>query len=95
MWARVTRYRWASPLTQQELDGIEREVIDVLAGSPGFKAYYAVKVSDTESVVINVWETQAAAEEAFKRIGPAQQRIVGAKVVGEPQRSGGEVVYRR
>jgi hypothetical protein len=52
-------------------------------------------MSDTESVVINVWEPQAAAEKAYKRIGPAQLRIVGAKAVGEPQRSGGEVLCRR
>lgn len=55
----------------------------------------AMKVPDTESVVITVWEPQAAAEKAFKRIGPAQLRIVGAKAVGEPQRSGGEVLCRR
>jgi heme-degrading monooxygenase HmoA len=91
----MTSYQWKSPLKEDEVAQVEREVINVLAGLPGFKAYYGIKVSDTEWVAVVVWESQAASEQARDRVAPAVQRIVGAKIVGQPRRVVGEVVLYR
>ena len=84
MYGSMTRYQWTSPLTEQ-LSQAAREVIDALAASPGLKACYAIKVSDTETVVVSVWDDQAAAEEALPLVEPAIQRIVGTVIAGKPE----------
>lgn len=95
MYASITNYQWKSALTEDERGQLEREVINVLAGSPEFKAYYAVKVSDTETAAVVIFESQAASEQARARVTAAQQRIVGTKIVGQPRRVTGEVVMHK
>jgi hypothetical protein len=92
MDGRMTRYQWKSSLPE-ELSQAAREVIDVLAGAPGLKACYAMKVSDTETVVVSVWDDQAAAEEALPLVEPAIQRIVGTTIAGEPENGRSQALH--
>ncbi len=95
MYASITNYQFNSAFTEDERGQLERDVINVLAGSPGFKAYYAVKVSETETAVVVLFESQEANEQARSRVTAAQQRIVGTKIAGQPHRVTGEVVYHK
>jgi hypothetical protein len=73
----------------------EREIVAPVAQLPGFRAYYAVRVGDTEALLFHVWATREQAEAGSARLGELTERLLGEAVAGPPQRTAGPVVIHR
>ena len=95
MYAVVARFQFRSPATEAQVQQVERELVEPLCQQPGFRAYYGVRISDTEALAVHVWDSQADAEQAIQLIGPRQQQVVGDQLAGPPQRMMGEVLIHR
>jgi heme-degrading monooxygenase HmoA len=60
MFVTVTDFQFPRGETEAEAQAMEKEIYDgIMAKSPGFRALYRAKVSDTEKVLVSVWDNEA------------------------------------
>ena len=74
---------------------IAAEILDPLSAAPGFLSLRFVRVTETASVVVHCWSSQADAEEGLRLIAPRIQQLRAEGLVGAVERSVGEVVAQR
>jgi hypothetical protein len=100
MYAVSLRLPIRGGLTGAELDALkqrsEREILGpVLDSAPGFRAYYALRASDTEVVIFHAWDRRDQAEAASARLGELSEQVLGAYLAGPPDVRAGEVLFAR
>ena len=83
------------PVSHDLVARAEKEIIDPAAQLPGFRAYYGVRLSDTEAIAVHVWDSEADAERGGSHLAALTQQMVGDQLAGPPQPAGGEVLIHR
>ena len=64
----MRKYRQLKGAPEDVANWVKETLAPILEGADGFKAYYAVVLDDGTIGSINVFESEAAADEANKRV---------------------------
>ena len=95
MYAVVVRFQFRAPVRREVVERAEKDIIDPATQLPGFRAYYGVRLSDTEAIAVHVWDSEADAERGGSQMAALTQHVVGDLLAGPPQPVGGEVLIHR
>jgi hypothetical protein len=71
---------------------VEAGFVPVVSDAPGFIAYYAVAVGDGMALSINIFESQADAEESNRLAASWVRENIAQFVAGPPEITAGEVI---
>jgi hypothetical protein len=76
-------------------EDIRREGLAVLSALPGFVDFYFVKASDTEGIVIIIWDSPASAQNGAAKFGPTWfAQHIAPHLTAEQGRSVGPVLVK-
>jgi hypothetical protein len=67
MYASVRRYHVISGSTDEWMRRVQTGFVPIINQVPGFIAYYAIQVRDDEAIIVNIFDTQAGAEEGIRQ----------------------------
>ena len=92
MYASIRRY----PATgvDELMRRVETGFVPVVRAAPGFIAYYAVAVGDGTVLSINIFETQADAEDSNRLAAGWVRENIAQFVAGPAEITAGEVMVR-
>lgn len=92
MFAVVNHLHFSKPADEFRKP-LDEEGVPILAGQPGFRNFYFVKVAEDRAIVIILWETAADAQNGAAVFGPTWfAQHVAPFLASEQQRSVGEVI---
>jgi hypothetical protein len=95
MHAVVNKLTLGKPIDEALTSNIEREFGPLIRKHPGFVDAWFVRVSDSEAIVVALYATREAMDEASREIAaPWFAENVRPYLAGPVQRSVGEVVAR-
>jgi heme-degrading monooxygenase HmoA len=94
MFLTALRSQFKTPRTEEERQQIEKIIDSIMVKAPGFQACYGVSVSDTEALLVTLWDNEADWQNEYARGSSAAQNLQGQKAVSSERTSGQVQTYR-
>src|SRR5262245_64618762 len=95
MYAVVAHFQLVAPLADEQARRVERELLDPLPATAGFRSFYAVRTGETQISVFHVWDSRADAEAAVQRFSAWVQINLSHALAASPERRAGDVMCVR
>jgi heme-degrading monooxygenase HmoA len=95
MYAVIGRFAFRAAPDAALRARVEAEIIDPLSTLPGFKTLYFIRVSDTDTTVVHLWESRDDAERGLQLLVPRTRQLAEEGLVSGVERSMGEVEMQR
>lgn len=90
MFARVITFKIKPGSADDVRRRTERDLVPWLRGQKGFHGLHLIKVSDTEMIAFETWESKTTADDTRNEVEKHIQRIIGDLLTAPPSFTEGE-----